>query len=156
MKKQIITMIVIVIVIGAGAFYGGMQYGKSKTSANGPADFGNLTPEQRQARVQQFGGANGDRNRNGSGFTSGEIIAKDDKSITVKLPDGGSKIIFLADKTEISKFASGALSDLEIGKNVSINGTANSDGSITAQTIQLRPAMPPVVANTNTNTSASK
>ena len=74
------------------------------------------------------------------GFTAGEIIAKDDKSVTVKLQNGGSKIVFLSDSTEITKSAEGALSDLEIGKNISVNGTTNSDGSVTAHTIQLRPA----------------
>lgn len=46
----------------------------------------------------------------------------------------------LLDSTEISKFSEGAINDLEIGKNISINGTANSDGSLIAQMIQLRPA----------------
>lgn len=76
-------------------------------------------------------------------FLNGEIIAKDDKSITIKIQgDSGSKIVFFSDKTEVSKFASGSLSDLQVGQTVFINGTANTDGNVTAQTVQLRPAAP--------------
>ena len=48
------------------------------------------------------------------GFTAGEIISKDNpeggqasygasKSVTIKIPNGGSKIIFFSDSTEINK-----------------------------------------------------
>ena len=84
------------------------------------------------------------------GFTAGEIISKDNpeggqasygasKSVTIKIPNGGSKIIFFSDSTEINKSARGSADDLEIGKTISISGSANPDGSITAETIQLRP-----------------
>ena len=36
----------------------------------------------------------------------------------------------------------GALSDVSVGQNIMANGKTNSDGSITAQTIQIRPAQP--------------
>jgi len=49
------------------------------------------------------------------------------------------KLFFFSDSTEITKSVVGALSDLEIGKNITVNDTVNSDGSITAQSIQLRP-----------------
>jgi len=133
MNKNIITIIAVALVIGAGAFYGGMKYAENKALLD------------RQQRMQQFGAnfggfrlGSGSSQRGGGGFIVGEIISKDDKSITVKLQNGGSKIIFLSDSTEITKSAEGTLGDLEIGKNISVIGTANSDGSVTAQTIQLR------------------
>jgi hypothetical protein len=72
------------------------------------------------------------------GLAAGEIIAKDDASVTVKLRDGGTKIVFVSDKTEIGKAVVGSAADLEVGKTVMATGMPNADGSLTAQNIQLR------------------
>lgn len=74
----------------------------------------------------------------GSGGISGEVIAKDDKGITVKLRDGGSKIVFYSGKTLISKTASSTIDGVTIGERVMIVGTSNVDGSVSAESIQLR------------------
>jgi hypothetical protein len=148
--KKILPIIIVGVVVGIGAFYGGMKYGQSNPPAGGSAavlgnfqNLQNLSPEERQARLQQFGaGMNGTRGTrtSGGGFVSGEIISKDNNSITVQLPDnGGSKIVFYSDSTQVGEFTSGASKDLEIGKTVTVNGTANSDGSVSAQSIQIRP-----------------
>lgn len=65
-------------------------------------------------------------------FKIEEIIFKDDKSATIKLRNSGSKIVFFSDLTEIFNLAKGNLNDLVIGKNISINGAVNPDGSIIA------------------------
>ncbi len=135
MKNNIGIFIVIVVLVGAGAFYGGMTYGKTQLP-------GNLTAQQRQEMFARNGapgrmGQPGQAGQAGGGFTSGQILSKDDKSITLKMRDGGSKIIFFSDKTKISKSTDGSLADLENGKDVMVNGTANSDGSINATTINL-------------------
>lgn len=135
-KKLISIFIVALVVVGAGSFFGGMKYTESKTSSL--AGFGNLTEEQRSQMVAN--GGPGTRGSNtGTSFINGEIISKDDTSITVKLNNGGSKIVFYSDSTQITKSASGTASDLEAGTTVTINGKTNDDGSVTAQTIQTRP-----------------
>ena len=110
MKNKLPVIVITLIAVAGGSFFGGMKYAESK-SARGrlsQADFQglqDLSPEERQQRLQQFGtsvggfrgGANGGRGGQGGGFTAGEIILKDDKSVTVKLRDGsGSKIIFVS------------------------------------------------------------
>jgi len=152
--KKILPIIIIIIIIGAGAFYGGMKYSQSKTlqgfAQGNFQNLSNLSPEERQQRFQQMGsagmiGMRGARSGDGtgSGFANGEIISKDESSITVKLPDGGSNIVFYSESTEVSKFTGGTLDDLEIGKSVIVNGEVSEDGSITAQSIQLRPEIIP-------------
>lgn len=144
MKKQInlLVALIMVLVVGGGAFYGGMVYGQSHgaSRAMGPAGFANLTPDQRQARGAQFGAGTGARGA--GGFSTGEVLSKDDKSFTLKLTDGGSKIIFFATSTSVMKSSAGSLADVVIGEQVSVNGTPNSDGSLNAQGVQIRPAMP--------------
>ncbi len=151
MNKIIPVIIAVAVVVGGGSFFGGMKYAeiKSPRSSVSQADFQNLqnlSPEERQQRLQEIGvntgvgfrgGASGSQ-RSGGGFTTGEIISKDYQSITVKLPNGGSKIVFLSDSTSISKMTDGTKADLEVGKQITVNGSANSDGSITAQSVQLR------------------
>ena len=148
MKKNLIFILVAAIVIvGAGAFYGGMKYSQTKQSQNGLNRNGNGANFQRMGQVGMQGGpgiTGGAMARNrGGNFINGEIIKKDDKTITVKLPDGGSKIIYVTEKTSYGKFVEGSEKDLEVGKTIMVNGTSNQDGSLLAQTVQMRPAMPP-------------
>jgi hypothetical protein len=136
MNKKILLTILMVVLVGAGSFYAGMTYGKTKNSfvnKNGnsqrigaPGDQGNNQMNESRRMGQ------------GGGFINGTILSKDDKSITLKLNDSGSKIIFLSDSTKITKSATGTATDLNISSNVMVNGTTNSDGSVTAQNIQIR------------------
>lgn len=126
MKNKIIIAVV-VLVVGVGAFYSGVNYGKAQIPT--------------RSAVGQFGsGQNGSRGARGNGFVAGEILSKDATSITLKLTTGGSKIVFTTASTTVSKSTSGTLSDLDTGANVTIQGVANSDGSVTAQSVQIRPA----------------
>ena len=140
MKKTILSFIIGAVIFGGISFYAGSKYSKN----GGRGGLSNLSPEERQKRVQELGaaGVNGFRGRTGGqqggGFVGGEIISKDEKSFTVKMREGGSKIVFFSNSTEISKSAKGSFQDLNSGAQVLVNGTANSDGSLTAQTVQIR------------------
>jgi len=140
MKKTLPIFIIVCLLVAGGAFFAGMKYGQSKGLS--ARNFANMTSEQRQ-QLMQRGGVEGFRGagRN-NGLVSGEIISKDNEGITVKLPDGGSKIIFFSESTEIGKFTQGTRDDLKIGETIMANGTNNSDGSITANNIQIRPDVP--------------
>jgi len=142
MNKKIIWGVVGIIVL-VGVFFGGVSYGKSQTTA----------PIANTAGFAAYAGARGTRGGSfGGGATIGKIISKDATSITVQLmtPGGsatsttpvGSKIVLLDSSTPITKEVSGSLSDLTVGTNVSITGTANTDGSVSAKTIQIRPNIP--------------
>jgi hypothetical protein len=121
--------VVMLLVACAGSFYGGMRYQQSRT------------PEA----SAQFPGLNGQRpgGRNGSTtagtIANGEVISKDDQSITIKLQDGGSKIVYFSGSTTIGKTTTGTAADLKTGEQVMANGSSNSDGSVGAQNIQIRP-----------------
>lgn len=137
MQKNILIVLALVVVAGS-CFYGGMRYGQNQQIA--------LSASQRQARGQQFGGGRGGAGVTGgpaganSGFVTGDILSKDDKSITVKTRDGGSKIIFYSATTAVMKSVNGASGDLTVGESISVNGSTNQDGSVSAQSIQIRPA----------------
>lgn len=153
-KNNKIVSIVIGIAIFAigGSFYAGIKYNQVKnstpTNRSGNAGFANLSPEERQARAEQFGnqggmgGQRGARGAGGSGASvvMGEVILKDNNSVTIKSRDGGSKIIFLSNSTSVMKTIQGSTADLAVGVQITVAGNINSDGSVVAQSIQTRPS----------------
>ncbi len=114
---------VVAILLAGGSFYAGMSYQKSQVPARG-----------------QFGAGQGMRApRAGVGFVSGEILLKDETGFTVKMQDGSTKIVFTSTSTPVLKSTNGSTNDLDIGTQVMVNGKGNSDGSITADSVQIRP-----------------
>lgn len=83
------------------------------------------------------------RNGQRQGFrpVSGHVLSVDDKSMTVKMTDGSSKIVLFSATTTFSKSDAGTKSDVKTGEKVVAFGTDNSDGSVTAQSVQLNPTM---------------
>ncbi len=138
-------MVLLVVAIGGGSFYAGMKYDQSQRAANrGAGNFANLSPEERQARATAggfVGMGRGGRTGGGDGFATGEVISKDDKSVTLKLSNGGSQIVFFTPGTPVTKNVSGLASDVAVGQEVTTSGTKNQDGSISAQSIQIRPEL---------------
>ena len=142
MNNKIVMAAVAALVVGGGlGFFGGVKYQQSKTQ--------NLRTQFTQRATGAggnlaFGQAQGGRRgQNGSGFVTGSILSKDEKSLTIKSMDGGSKIVYYSQSTQISKPAPVQVSDLNVGDNVLVAGSAGSDGSITAQTIQFRSPLQP-------------
>ncbi len=144
-QNEYLKIVVIAVIVGVLAFGAGMKWQQQKTSTFLTANnFGGNSFAGRtgaggmmgngQYRTGMMGGARG-------GFrpVSGEIISADDTSITVKLADGSSKIILLSKSTTINKADKGSVSDLVSGKQVAVFGSENSDGSVTATSIQLDP-----------------
>lgn len=130
------------MIVGAIALIVGLAGGYFIGKGSAPSQSAYGLPGQGQFAQ---GGANGTRRGaqlQSGGFITGDIIAKTDNSITVQSRDGSSKIIFFGSSAEVSKFVQGASSDLLTGETVTVSGTANTDGSINAQTIQIRPAAP--------------
>lgn len=143
--NQIIATLVLLIVVGVGAFFGGTKYQQSKTASQFSQRTG-LNSAVGQGMARGTGAGTGQANRQGNNFrqTIGDIINSDDKSITVKLADGSSKIVLLSDTTVINQSTSATKADLKTGTKVAVVGSQNTDGSITGQTININPRVPTV------------
>ncbi len=121
--KQLILCGIAIVVVGVASFFGGMQY------------------QKRQRNTMFIQGRGGARQAvpMGQSFrpAAGEVSSIDDKSITIKLMDNSSKIIILSEKTIFNKTTEGNKADIKSGDKISVFGTTNSDGSITANTISI-------------------
>ncbi len=134
MNNKIIIAI-LVVVVAAASFYGGTMYaGSRRSTAFGLGGTGGANGGQLR---QRFGG-NGANSNNLA--VRGKVTSVGNGSMTVQMNDGSSKIVILSNSTNISQSQSAKTSDIKSGDEVMAFGTSNSDGSVTAQDVQLNPA----------------
>ncbi len=129
MHKKIIITAGIALAVGFGAGYGMHS-----------------TPARAQDSQNGYAGGSGKimrGNGNGGGFLSGTVVNKDAGSVTLNTRDGSSHVVFITPDTTISKSVNGTMSDVSVGTTIIVSGTTNSDGSVSANLIQLRPALSP-------------
>lgn len=139
--KNTLLILMAVVLAGAAGFYGGMKYQESRRNSffAGRAGVGGGMMFRNGENGANFGNGTGQRTlmMGGSRPVTGEILEVGKDTITVKTDDDSSKIVLLNNKTQIRKAETGAMSDLEKGKQVMVVGTENNDGSVSAQNIQL-------------------
>lgn len=124
MKREILFLIILILVATA-AFYGGMKYQQSKMPQRIFFQRGGQTIQARE------------------GMFYGEVISKDEKNLTLKLPDGSTRIVFLSEQTEFLKTTEGDLNDIEVGKQIMIIGNQTIEGAFVAEQIHLSPRIIP-------------
>jgi hypothetical protein len=141
-KKQLLMAGVAVLIFvagGGGGYVLGKDAGKkATTTTNLPGNFA------------AFGGGAGGTGRRGAGGPNGvaggrafgEVIASDATSITIKLANGNTKTILINGTTTYQKNTDGTKDDVKVGDTISVNGTANTSGSITATTVQTGVKIP--------------
>ncbi len=129
MNKHTILTAVIALVVGFGTGY-----------------VTHTAPAPTQGTRGTFAGANGGGMMRsgvaGGGLLSGTVASKDAGSITLNTRDGSSHVVLVTPATTVSKSVTGGLTDVITGSNIIVSGTTNSDGSISATLIQLRPTTP--------------
>ena len=136
MKNKNVMMLVAVMLIiaaAAGGFFGGMMYQKNQAPS-----FGMMGQNgSRQGGTFRTFGQNGQN----SNFrpVRGQVVNMDNSSLTVKMSDGSTKLVVLSQSTAFMQSSKASLSDIKTGDTVNVVGTQNSDGSVTAQDVQINP-----------------
>jgi hypothetical protein len=133
--------IIVAVVVAAVAFFGGMKYQQTQVaSTSNGGQFAQGGQGGQGARTGQAGQGTARFGGRGGGATVGQVVSQDANSITVKLQDGSSKIVNISGTTTYSKTSTASASDVTVGSTIAAIGTTNSDGSVTAQNIQLNPS----------------
>lgn len=134
MKKVHIIWAIVAVVALAGGFFWGKSMAASTAGTRGGTGrfaFGSSTAGGFAGR----GGAVA-----GGGFTAGQVTAVSSDSLTLQLANGNSENVFFSSSTQIIVPQPASISSVQPGTMVMIGGTQNSDGSVTASTIQVRNA----------------
>jgi hypothetical protein len=137
MKTPIIVAIVVVLiaVVGVGAFFAGSSYGQQQAQ-NTRAEFFN---------ARQGGGAGGQNSQNGQGgqqfgrpAATGTVKSISGNALVVTQQDGSTVTVTLDSQTQIIKTVNGTTTDLQPGERITVMSDQTT-GNIIARTIQLRP-----------------
>ncbi len=155
MKTVLITILVVVVVavVGVGAFFTGSNYGFAQAQ-NIRTEFfqsrqgGNGGLTQGGANAQGTPFAQGTRGAGGQGAQGGQFAGRgvngtiksvQGNTMVVTERDGTSVTVTINQQTAIQKLSAGTTSDLVPGANVVVT-SSDTGNNVTAQSIQIRPS----------------
>lgn len=127
-KTYIIWVIVAIIALVGGIFWGKAMGASGAASTQRP--FAGAFASSTRGFAGRGAGA-------GGSVYAGQVASISGTNLTLQLPNGNSEVVFYATSTPVNEQASVPISKVAKGTNVIINGTANSDGSVTAQSIEI-------------------
>ncbi len=136
---QIVLAVVVVIIVAGGSFYGGVLYGQgqSQTARSGANRFNN-NPNGGYFQVGPGGqGFQGQRGQ-GGGAVFGQVSEVGAGYLVVD-NNGTQTKVTVTDTTLMEKNVSVKLTDFAVGDTVIVSGTAATDGTITARSVQSSP-----------------
>jgi hypothetical protein len=129
-KIHIIWALVAVVALVGGIFWG-KSMASSGAGARGLA--GNFASSTRGGFAGRAGGAGAAA----GSFITGQVSSIGSSSLTLQLANGNSEVVFYSSATTVTEPTTVSVSKLTAGSNVVITGTTNSDGSVTASSIQV-------------------
>lgn len=151
-NKQTLLVGTLALLIGiSGGMYGGVKLGTAKNFSGFFGDDDARGGYNQSHDGRMFGGQkhrnefeNTDAHRSASrsgivrgGSIVGEVLAKDDTSITIKTPDGSSIVVFYGESTAVGTLSKAHKEDIATEQKVRVIGAENTDGSIAAQSIHI-------------------
>lgn len=144
----IVGVVVSGVVCGGIGFWGGSQYNSNKLDQgiygrrmydqNGT---GMMNNRNKMDRDDKNGAWMGNGMNRGGGMVVGEISSIDGDKITVKLADGSSKLVVLANSTTYTISSDVSKDKLSVGAKVAVMGSDSNDGTTSATSIELNPAL---------------
>lgn len=134
-SRRMLVPVVAGVLLAAVAFAGGFAVANATTSQSGSRTGANAAGD---TGGQGFGPGASGRPRNGfGGGASGTVgsVAADQMTITTQA--GGSRIVLLTPTTTVTQVTSATKSTTDIanGQTVTVVGTTNPDGSVTATSV---------------------
>ena len=154
--KWIAIAVASVIVVGVAAGFGGYTVGvnagqtraadvrtnflTARGLANGPQGTGVRGQGAPGLPGMGAGGQNGGQNAgaqfNPANFATGQVKQVDGNTVQLSTANEVLKVT-IGDQTRIQKMGDGSLSDISAGERITVQGTRKSDGTFTAQMIQI-------------------
>ncbi len=142
MTKYAVPALIAVIAV-LGGFYGGFRFGQNNVSAQGSGAGGataNASPGAGRNACSTTGGAGRTGANANRATVFGQITAVAGNVVTIHNPTCNTDAkVTLSSNSVIRKSVDGTAADLANGTNVTIQGTKNADGSITANNANILP-----------------
>jgi hypothetical protein len=139
MNKMKWAVVIIAIVFAGAGFWGGMTYAASQSTSSTASRFAG-------AGAGTFAGRGAAGFAGAGGGTIGTVVQVGNGSFTVQLPSStsttastGTKLVLVDSTTQVQELESVPVSNLQVGQTVTVAGSANSDGSVTASSVMIRP-----------------